>query len=87
MSTVAAVAVVAATIALLGRLHARVRPEPYDWPVWVWRLRLAWHARHPDLPCQTQDTMRVRPTRNHPTHAGNRHLHSKHPNPQPWSTP
>lgn len=29
------------TLAPLKRWAAGLEPEPYDWPLWVWRLRLA----------------------------------------------
>ncbi len=49
----------------LAVLRERLRPRLYDWPVWVYRARLAAAARlkrTPDPPRQTHGTMRARPS-------------------------
>lgn len=59
-----------AVLAPIFRMRDHFRPEPYDAPVWWWRLKLAWHAyraRHGrGLRRSLGRARRMRPVRRHP---------------------
>jgi len=44
MTALAIFAAITTVLTPLLRLRAHLRPQPYDAPVWCWRLRLAWRA-------------------------------------------